>query len=246
MWNVPASFIHLFPSDKTKEADMASSNEAMVQLKASDGFTHDAFEVSVGEKRRGGVVILQEIFGVTDQLKSVARNYAKEGFDAIVPALFDRAAPKTVVPFDQGERGRETMMGLDKAKTMLDIAAAVERLNRGSGVSVMGFCWGGGLALSSACELALTSAVSFYGTMLQNRLGKTPKCPILFHFGATDTHSPPEVIEAVKKAIPSAETYTYEAGHAFANDARPNFYVKEAAETAHARTLEFLRKVHAK
>ncbi|NJN40503.1 MAG: dienelactone hydrolase family protein [Gammaproteobacteria bacterium] len=226
---------------------MASNKEAMVQLRTSDGFTLDAFEASAGDKRIGGVVILQEIFGVTDQLKSVARNYAKEGFDAIVPALFDRAAPKTVIPFDQGDRGRETMMGLDKAKTMLDIAAAVEHLSRGKGgVSVMGFCWGGGLALSAACELTLTSAVSFYGTMLQNRLGKPPKCPILFHFGATDTHSPPEVIEAVKKAIPSAETYTYEAGHAFANDARPNFYVKDAGDTAHARTLAFLRKAHTK
>jgi carboxymethylenebutenolidase len=225
---------------------MASSNEAMVQLKASDGFTLGAFEANAGDKRLGGVVILQEIFGVTDQLKSVARNYAKEGFDAIVPALFDRATPNTVVPFDQPDRGRDTMMGLDKAKVMLDIAAAVERLNRGKGVSVMGFCWGGGLALRSAGELALTSAVSFYGTMLQNYLGKPPKCPMLFHFGATDTHSPPEVIEAVKKAIPSAETHTYEAGHAFANDARPNFYVKAAADMAHERTLAFLRKVHAK
>jgi carboxymethylenebutenolidase len=225
---------------------MANINEAMVQLKTSDNFTLDAFEANAGGKRLGGVVILQEIFGVTDQLKSVARSYAKEGFDAIVPALFDRAAPKSVIPFDQPDRGRETMMSLDKAKTMLDIAAAVERLNRGNGVSVLGFCWGGGLALRSACELALTSAISFYGTMLPSYLGKAPKCPMLFHFGATDTHSPPEVIEAVKKAIPSAETFTYEAGHAFANDARPNFYVKAAAASAHAHTLAFLRKVHAK
>jgi len=242
----PASSRLAVSRQRKTEAEMANIDEAVVQLKASDGFTLDAFEASAGGKRLGGVVILQEIFGVTDQLKSVARSYAKEGFDAIVPALFDRAAPKSVIPFDQPDRGRETMMSLDKNKTMLDIAAAVERLNRGNGVSVMGFCWGGGLALRSACELALTSAVSFYGTMLPSYLGKTPKCPMLFHFGATDTHSPPDVIEAVKKAIPSAETYTYEAGHAFANDARPNFYVKAAAESAHAHTLAFLRKVHAK
>jgi carboxymethylenebutenolidase len=68
---------------------------------------------------------------------------------------------------------------------------------------------------------------------------------MLFHFGATDTHSPPEVIEAVRKAIPSAETHIYQAGHAFANDQRTT-YVKDAAEAAHARTLEFLRKVHAR
>jgi len=225
---------------------MSKFSEAMVQLKASDGFTLDAFEASVGDSRLGGVVILQEIFGLTEQLKSVARAYAKEGFDTIVPALFDRAAPKTVVPFSEPDRGRATMMSLDKEKTMLDIAAAVARLDRGSGVSVLGFCWGGGQALRSACELELTGAISFYGTNLPAYLAKTPKCPLLFHFGATDTHSPTEVIEAVKKAIPSAETYTYEAGHAFANEARPNVYVKAAADTAHERTLAFLRKVHKK
>lgn len=224
---------------------MSGGNEAMVRLKASDGVGLDAFEATAGGKRRGGLVILQEIFGVTDQLKSVARRYAQEGFDTIVPALFDRVKPGTVVPFNEPDRGREIMTGIDKAGTMRDIGAAVERLERGNGVSVLGFCWGGGLALRAAGELALKGAVSFYGTNLVALLGQAPKCPMLFHFGATDTHATPEVIAAVRKAIPSAETHVYEAGHAFANDARPNFYVKEAAETAHARTLAFLRKVHA-
>jgi len=225
---------------------MAGSNESMVRLKASDGTELDAFEASAQGNRVGGLVILQEIFGVTDQLKSVARRYAKEGFDAIVPALFDRAARGTVVPFNEPDRGREIMLGIDKSGTMRDIAAAVERLDRGNGVSVLGFCWGGGLALRSAGELALAGAVSFYGTNLAALLGTAPKCPMLFHFGATDTHAAPEVIAAVRKAIPSAETHVYEAGHAFANDARPNFYAREAAETAHERTLAFLRKVHAR
>jgi len=224
---------------------MSGGKGAMVRLKAADGVALDAFEAGASGKRVGGLVILQEIFGVTDQLKSVARFYAREGFDTIVPALFDRVKPGTVVPFDTPDRGREIMASVDKAGTMRDIAAAVERLG-GKDVSVLGFCWGGGLALRSAGELALAGAVSFYGTNLVALLANAPKCPMLFHFGATDTHSTPEVIEAVRKAIPSAETHVYQAGHAFANDARPNMYVKNAAETAHARTLAFLRKVHAK
>jgi len=225
---------------------MSGGGEGMVQIKASDGFTLDAFEVPAAGKRLGGLVILQEIFGVTDQLKSVARRYAQEGFDAIVPALFDRAARGTVVPFSEPDRGRETMMSLDKGATLRDIAAAVERVNRGAGVSALGFCWGGGLAVRAAGELTLAGAVSFYGTNLVAHLAKLPRCPMLFHFGATDTHSPADVIEAVRKAIPTAETYVYEAGHAFANDARTNVYVRDAAETAHARSLAFLRKIHAK
>ena len=225
---------------------MTEVKEAMVKLTASDGFTLDAFEASAGDARLGGIVILQEIFGLTHQLQGVARSYARHGLDAIVPALFDRAAPKTLIAFDQPDRGRQVMMSLNQDKILLDIAAAAERMNRGKGVSVIGFCWGGALAMICASELALTSTVTFYGTAPATHLGRPPKCPNLFHFGATDSHSPPEVIEAVRKAIPSAETYVYEAGHAFANEARPNVYVKDAAQTAHARTLAFLLKMHAK
>jgi len=217
----------------------------MVRLQASDGFALDAFEASAGDNRTGGVVILQEIFGLTDQLKSVARFFAREGFDAIVPSLMDRASPGTVVPFDQPDRARELMMSIPTEKLVLDIAAAAAKADRGRGASLVGFCLGGGLALRAACEVPLTSAVSYYGTRFGQFLDRSPKCPMLFHFGATDTHSPPEIIEAVKKAIPAAETYLYQAGHAFANDARTT-YVKDAAETAHARTLAFLRKVHRK
>jgi carboxymethylenebutenolidase len=222
-----------------------SSAEAMVRLAAADGFVLDAFKASAGADRRGGLVILQEIFGLTDQLKSVARFFARNGFDAVVPSLIDRAAPGIVVPFNEPDRARELMLAITWEQTVQDIAAAVRAVDGRGGVSVLGFCLGGGLALRAAAELAPASGVSYYGTRLGALLDKPPRCPMLFHFGATDTHSPPEVIEAVKTAIPSAETHLYQAGHAFANDARTT-YVKEAAETAHARTLEFLRRVHAR
>jgi carboxymethylenebutenolidase len=227
------------PETKTDPA------EAMVRLAAADGFALDAFKAAAQGSRVGGLVILQEIFGLTDQLRSVARLFARNGFDAIVPSLMDRAAPGTVVPFDQPDRARELMLGIPWEKTLADIAAAVRAVEGRGGVSVLGFCLGGGLALRAACELPLAGAVSYYGTRLGSFLDKSPRCPMLFHFGATDTHSPPDVIAAVKKAIPAAETYVYQAGHAFANDARAT-YVKDAAETAHARTLEFLRKAHAR
>ncbi|MCZ7565601.1 MAG: dienelactone hydrolase family protein [Burkholderiales bacterium] len=221
------------------------ASEAMVRVAADDGFSFDAFEVSADGTSTGGVVIVQEIFGLTDQLKAVARFLAREGFDAIVPSLMDRASPGTVVPFDQPDRGRELMMSIPTEKIVRDIAAAARRIDRGRGASLVGFCLGGGLALRAASEVPLTSAVSYYGTRLGMFLEKSPKCPMLFHFGATDSHSPPELIEQVKKAIPAAETHIYQAGHAFANDARTT-YVKEAAETADARTLAFLRQMHRK
>jgi len=222
---------------------MAGTDEGVLQLRASDGFTLGAFRAAAGPDRSGGLVILQEIFGLTDQLKSVARFFARSGFDAIVPSLIDRAAPGTVVPFAEPDRARELMSGIPWEQTALDVAAAVAAVEGRGGVSVLGFCLGGGLALRAASALPLAGAVSYYGTRLGPLLDKPPRCPMLFHFGATDTHSPPELIEAVRKAIPSAETHVYPAGHAFANDARTT-YVKDAAESAHARTLAFLRRVH--
>lgn len=229
---------------------MTDSNGAMVQLKAADGFSFEAFEVAANGTRRGGIVVLQEIFGVTDQLKGVARAYAREGFDVLVPALFDRAAPKTLIPFGEPDRGRETMNSLDKAKTLLDIGAAIAHLERGQGVSIIGFCWGGGLALRCAGEFSLRASVAFYGTALPAHMaalaqsGKAVQCPMQFHFGASDPNSPPEVIEAVRKGVSGADIHIHQAGHAFANEARPNVYVREASDAAHAATLALLQNVH--
>ena len=113
---------------------------------------------------------------------------------------------------------------------MLDIAATVDCVQSPHGVSVLGFCWGGGVMIRAAAELNLRGAIAFYGTRLPTYLDQKPKCPLLFHFAKTDPNSTPEIIEQVRKAFPSAETYIYEAGHAFANDVRPA-YVEAAAKT---------------
>src|SRR6185312_933246 len=217
--------------------------EQTIQLTAADGFQFGAFRASPRGEKRGGLVILQEIFGLTDQMKSVVRRYAADGYDAIFPGLFDRVSPGLVVPFSEPNRGRDLAYGLDLDKAMLDIAAAADCVRGPLGVSILGFCWGGGVIVRAAAELDLSGAISFYGTRLPNYLGGKPKCPLLFHFGTTDPNTPPETIEAVRKALPAAEIYLYDAGHAFANDVRPT-YVADAAETARNRTLDFLARMH--
>lgn len=218
--------------------------EETIKLTAADGFLLDAFRAFPKQGRKGGLVILQEIFGLTDQLKSVVRSYARDGYDTILPCLFDRVAPGTVVPFSEPNRGRDMAYGLDLDKVMLDVDAAVQRVQNDHGVSVLGFCWGGGVIVRAAADLNLRSAIAFYGTRLMNYMDQKPKCPLMFHFGSTDPNSPPETIEAVRKAFPSAETFIYEAGHAFANDVRPT-YVESAATTARERALDFLNRHHA-
>ena len=215
--------------------------EQMIKLTADDGFTLDAFRVTP-ENSKGGLVILQEIFGMGDQLKSVARYFASQGFDAIVPAMFDRICPNTVIPFDQAERGRETMLKLDINQTMMDVETAIKQVAGSKGVCVLGYCWGGGIAIRAAGMFDLVGAVAYYGTSLQKHMVNDVKCPTLFHFGDSDTHSPSEVVEEVKRKIPDAEIYIYHAGHAFANDARTT-YVEEAASKANDRTIAFLNSV---
>jgi carboxymethylenebutenolidase len=217
--------------------------ETSENLTAADGHVLEAFRATPQAGKKGGLVILQEIFGVTDQLKGVVRAYARDGFDTIIPAVYDRIAPGIVVPFNEPDRGRDMAYGLPLDQVMLDVAAAVDRVQGPHGVSVLGFCWGGGVIIRAAAELNLRGAIAFYGTRLPTYLDQKPRCPLLFHFAKTDPNSTPEIIEQVRHALPTAETHIYEAGHAFCNDVRPA-YVPTAAELARARTIEFLERQH--
>lgn len=212
----------------------------MTELTAADGHRLDAWIAPAQGARRGGLVILQEIFGITEQLKSVAGRYAALGYEVAIPALFDRHEKGAVIPFDQGPRGRDMMLVSDLGQTMMDIDAAVQVLRaQGGQVGVIGFCWGGGLAIRAAQVLDIAGAVAFYGTRLTQYLDRPLKAPVLAHFGSQDDHVPPEMRAAAQAALPEMEVHLYEAGHAFANDARPS-WVPEAAALAHRRTEDFL------
>lgn len=206
-------------------------------LTARDGHSFECWMQPAEGPRRGGLVILQEIFGVTDQLQGVARRYAATGLDVAIPALFDRQRRGAVIPFDQAPVGRDLMLAASVDAAMLDTEAAVQAL--GGKVAVMGFCWGGGLAVRAAQVLDIACAVSFYGTRLQTYLDRPLRAPVLGHFGLSDDHTPADVLAAARQALPGFEMQMYAAGHAFANDARPAF-VPEAAALAHARTDAFL------
>ncbi len=207
------------------------------ELTAADGHVLECWMEPAQGARKGGIVILQEIFGVTDQLKGVAARYAKLGYEVAIPALFDRHEKGAVVAVDDAPRGRDMMLASDLDQTMMDADAAVLAL--GGTVGVIGFCWGGGLAIRTAQILDVACAVSFYGTRLPSYLDKPLTAPVLGHFGTTDDHTPVDVVAAAQAALPQMEVHMYEAGHAFANDARPA-YVADAADLAHTRTEAFL------
>jgi carboxymethylenebutenolidase len=218
-------------------------SEQMIRVTAEDGHIFDAFRATP-DAPKGGLVILQEIFGMTGQLKSVTRAWAADGYDAILPAMYDRIKPNSVLSFDDMDGAKSMMNQFDPDYVLKDIRAAADAVDCGNGVSLLGFCWGGGAAVRMAGLLSLKGAISYYGTMLENNAAYGANCATLFHFGESDQLSPPEVIEGVKQNIPDAECYLYDAGHAFANDARPNFYVEAATKLARERSLEFLNRVH--
>lgn len=216
----------------------------MRRLEAADGHHFDCWFEEPTPPRRGGLVILQEIFGVTEQLKDVAKRYSALGYEVAIPALFDRIERGAVVSFDDIERARGLMGGMNADDCMTDIAATVGAVSaHGGKVAVMGFCWGGGLAVRAAQVLDIAGAIAFYGTRITDYLDSPLRAPVLAHFGTTDTHSPPEVVERIRAALPDLTAHFYDAGHAFANAERPAMYHAGAAELAHERSEAFLEKV---
>ena len=216
----------------------------MSKLTSSDGHIFDCWMKSAKGERKGGLVIIQEIFGVTQQLKNLSTRYSDLGYDVAIPALFDRQERGIEISFDDAVRGRDMMQAADLEQTMEDINAAVEMLSsHDSRVAVMGFCWGGGLAIRAAQKLKITAAVSFYGTRLPQYLDSPLKAPVLGHFGTMDDHVPAEMLKQAEDYFTGFDVHLYETGHAFANDARPQLYHQQFAELAHQRTRKFFDQV---
>lgn len=215
----------------------------MTTVTSPDGHVFDCWRVSAQGPRKGSILILQEIFGVTDQLKGIANRYATLGYEVAIPALFDRQERGAVIPFTDAPRGRDLMLASNLEETIQDVGAVVSVLAaEGDSVAVIGFCWGGGLALRAAQKVDIVGAVAFYGTRLPQYMDCPLKAPLLGHFGKDDAHVPPEMLEQVQSYFPEIEVHVYDAGHAFANEYRSE-YVESAAQLAHQRTEEFLNNI---
>ncbi len=193
-----------------------------------------------------GLVVLQEIFGVTAHIRGVTARYAGEGFIALAPALFDVVEPDVDLPYDgdgmQQGRTLVTKLGFDRALRLVDSAARRLREEGAAHIGVVGFCWGGTLALLANLRLGLP-AVSYYGARNANFLDESLRAPMLFHFGAEDASTPAVDIERERAAWPQAAFMVYpDAGHAFNRDCDPTHYRADAATLANAETLAFFRE----
>ena len=191
---------------------------------------------------KGGIVVIQEIFGVNAHIRGVVDGFAEAGYTAIAPAFFDHVESDVELDYDAPgiARGRTLIAELAIDQVMADVGSAADSILSAGKIGVVGYCWGGTIAMLSASRLGLP-AVSYYGARNVAWLHETFTAPLQFHFGEKDQSIPPEAIERHRQCLPDAEIYLYPAGHGFNCNSRTDFAPQSAA-LARERTLAFFEK----
>jgi carboxymethylenebutenolidase len=214
-------------------------------LTAVDEHHLDAYVARPAGKPIAGLVVVQEIFGVNAHIRSVADGYAREGFLAVAPALFDRIERGVELGYEGADmqKARSFIPHLDVEKSILDVAAALQfaKAEADAKAGVIGYCYGGTLAWLAATRLQPAVAVGYYGGQIYRFAEESLHAPVMLHFGKQDAHIPAEEVEKVHEAHPEVEIFWYDAGHGFNCDARSS-YDPEAAIVARERSLAFLQK----
>jgi carboxymethylenebutenolidase len=189
---------------------------------------------------KGGIVVIQEIFGVNAHIRDVVERYAQAGYIAIAPALFDHVEKHVELDYDDAgmQKGRELVSQLGFELPMQDVAAAAAHIAAKAGkVGTVGYCWGGTVAYLAAIRLSLPS-VSYYGGRNVMFVGEQAKAPLMFHYGAHDAHISAADRAKVQAANPDAPVYVYNADHGFNCDRRSS-YDEPSAKLALQRTEAF-------
>jgi carboxymethylenebutenolidase len=191
-------------------------------------------------KPKGGIVLIQEIFGVNAHIRSVADRFAEAGYTAIAPGFFDHLETDVELGYDEAgsSKGQQLIAELGLQRAQEDVASAAEAIASAGKIGTVGYCWGGTVALLAALRLGLPS-VSYYGARNLQFLHETPKAPVMFHFGEKDKHITPEMVAKHRELLPQMETFTYPADHGFNRDVDSRVYDALSAKLAMQRTLAF-------
>ncbi len=212
-----------------------------ISLQASDGHEFSAYRADPLGTPKGGIVIIQEVFGVNSHVRGVCDGYAANGYAVVAPALFDRVERDVELGY-QGEdltRGRELRGALGWDQPLLDIQAAMAVVKHAGKLGVIGYCWGGSLAWVSATRLGVDAAVCYYGGQIIDFVNESPSCPVAMHFGEKDAFISNEDVGKIREAHRGLPIFTYPAGHGFNCEQRADYHV-ESAQLARSRTLEFI------
>ena len=214
-------------------------------VNANDGHELAAYQASANGAVAPGIVLLQEIFGVTPELRALADRFHEYGYGAVVPALYDRIQPDCVIDYDDADLARATKNQLRYDEIECDIRAAIKLADNGRGVALLGYCWGGGLAYWIAQKCRVEAVISYYGKSLAQYCKSPPPSALCqFHLGVDDPMIDSDARQVIRRSCRSIDEY-FEyagAGHAFANVERSS-YRQAQAELAEKRCLSFLNQV---
>ena len=207
-----------------------------------DGYIFRAYHVMPEGERKGGLVLVQEIFGVTDHIRELCDGYAADGYEVIAPSLYDRQergfeADYTPDGIAQAMKLRD---GHDMNTSIGDVQTSVDWLRdrADAPVYITGYCYGGSVAWVAACRCKYIAAASgYYGRAIIDFIDETPRCPTILHFGRTDASIPMDWVEKIAAQHPDIPVHIYEAGHGFNSDRRKD-YDEASATLARERTLE--------
>lgn len=217
---------------------------------AGSAGSFDAYLALPPAGRGPGLLLYQEIFGVNHHIRTVAEQYALDGFVVLAPDVFWQQQRRLEIGYtpDDIQRGRALAMAADKAALQRDLADAAKALRarpevQGRGIGAFGYCLGGRLAFVAAATAGVDAAVAYYGGGIQDMLDLAPQitCPMQFHYGALDANIPSSAVDKVRAAMQGkpAEVFVYDAAdHGFNCWARGSYQAASAA-LAHGRTLQF-------
>lgn len=212
-----------------------------IRLTASDGHEFGAYKAEPSGASKGGLVLIQEIFGVNQHIRALVDEYAGNGYTTIAPQIYDRTAPDIECGYDEegrqaGMKGRE---GITPEMWAADIGAARDAVASAGKVGIVGYCYGGTVSWFGACNGGFDASVCYYGGGIADMLDKDAQCPVMMNFGAEDQGIPMEKVDAIKAAKTDATVHVYDgAGHGFVCDERPSFN-EAATNLSRERTLEF-------
>ena len=213
-----------------------------ISLTASDGFKLGGYRADPAGKPKGGLVVIQEIFGVNHHVRSLCDRFAALGYASVAPAVFDRMTPNFECGYTPAEieNARTFIPKIDWAAMMRDTTAAIDAVKGAGKVGIVGYCMGGSVAFLAAGKLdGLSCAIGYYGGAIAKNADQKPKVPTLLHFGDQDHSIPMSDVDIVKQKRPDCEIYVYHAGHGFSCDERGS-YDEAAHKQALERTLAWL------
>ena len=219
---------------------------AFIRMTMSDGADIRVYHAEAKGTRRGGLVLIQEIFGVNPHIRDVAESYAAEGYEVLAPAVFDREAPGFESDYSPHLFREALWLAREEHPFDLSIADAqscINALKDKGPVFMVGYCYGGSVTWAASCKCeGLAAASGYYGTyIVKAMMDWQPRAPVILHFGALDEGIPLSEVEKLKALHPDVPVYVYDANHGFNSDRRV-VYDEVSAKLAKQRTLEWFAK----